>query len=66
MKEKPIVQPIYDYSIWLQVSDLPIGFHMEKVCIMIGDFAEKFVESDPQNFDGFCRDFIRIRVILDG
>lgn len=64
-KEKPKAMPIHDYSIWLQVYDLPVGFQTEKVCTTIREFAGHYAESDIRNFDGSCKDFIRIRVILD-
>lgn len=53
------------FFIWLQVYDLPIAFRSEKVCATIGNFAGTYIESDPQNFDGSCKDFIRIRIQFD-
>lgn len=61
--EKPAAMPLHVFSIWLQVYDLPVGFRTEKVCATIGDFAGKYIESDPRNFDGSCKELIRIRQI---
>lgn len=63
--EKPMDIPIYVFSIWLQVYDLLVGFRSEKVCATIGDFAGRYIELDPCNFDGSCKEFIRIRIQLD-
>lgn len=63
--EKPMVMPLFEFSIWLQVYDLPIGFRSEKVCATIGNYAGKFMESDVRNFDGSFRDFVRIRILQD-
>ncbi|KAM7472352.1 hypothetical protein LguiA_010535 [Lonicera macranthoides] len=47
---------------WVQVYDVPIGFMFERVAREIGNFIGQFVCSNPKNFDGRWREYIRIRV----
>lgn len=56
---------IHETSFWVQIHDLPIGFMSMKVCQDIGNFIGIFLDSDPHNFDGGWRSFMRIRVSLD-
>ncbi|KAM7490617.1 hypothetical protein LguiA_033538 [Lonicera macranthoides] len=56
--------PLFYFEIWVQVFDLPCGFMSEQVGKSIGDFIGKFVESDPNNFNGTWISYMRIRVLL--
>lgn len=52
-------------SMWIQVYDVPIGFKSEFILKSIGNFVGCFLESDPRNFQGMCRNYLRIRVAID-
>lgn len=62
--EKPLAGLMYNLSIWLQVYNLPSGFRSEKVAKAIGDYVGGFIESDPKNFDGSGKDYVRIQVYI--
>lgn len=46
----------------MQVHKVPAGFWSEKVGQKIGNKLGDFIESNPNNFTGIRREFIRIRV----
>ncbi|WOH01895.1 hypothetical protein DCAR_0521281 [Daucus carota subsp. sativus] len=50
---------------WVQVYDVPIGFKSEFVLKSIGNFVGRYMESDPKNFQGLFRDYLRVRVAID-
>ncbi|WOG99984.1 hypothetical protein DCAR_0519340 [Daucus carota subsp. sativus] len=52
-------------DIWVQVHDIPRGFISENILKSIGAFIGTYVKSDPVNFDGTWKSFVRIRVTLD-
>lgn len=56
---------ISELYIWLQVYDLPIGFHSEFIFKSIGNYVGKFVASDPKNLNGIWRNYQRIKVAID-
>lgn len=56
---------ISELYIWLQVYDLPIGFHSEFIFKSIGNYVGKFLASDPKNLNGIWRNFQRIKVAID-
>ena len=45
--------------------NLPIGFLSEKVLTNIGNYIREFQSSDPNNFMGVWRNYMRIRVSID-
>lgn len=50
---------------WVQVYDVPIGFKSEFILKSIGNYVGRFMETDPRNFQGMCRNYMRIRVAID-
>lgn len=50
---------------WMQVYDVPVGFKYEFILKSIGNFVGRFLEADPKNFQGMCRNYLRIRVAID-
>lgn len=54
-----------DLYIWVQVYDLPIGFNSEFIHQSVGNFVGKFLRSDPKNFHGVWRNYIRIKVAVN-
>lgn len=57
--------PLNSLDIWIQVHDIPIGFISETIMRSIGTFIGTYIQSDPANFDGRWKSFVRIRVTLD-
>lgn len=51
--------------IWMQVYDVPVGFKSEFILKSIGNFVGRFLEADTKNFQGMCRNYLRIRVAID-
>ncbi|WOG91293.1 hypothetical protein DCAR_0310541 [Daucus carota subsp. sativus] len=56
---------ISELFIWLQIYDLPIGFHSEVIFKSIGNYVGKFLSSDPKNLNGIWRNYQRIKVAID-
>lgn len=54
-----------DLHIWVQVYDLPIGFNSEFILQSVGNFVGKFQRSDPKNFQGLWRNYVRIKVAIN-
>lgn len=52
-------------SFWVQVHGLPGGFMSMKVAHVVGDYVGAFEKADPRNFDGGCKEFMRVRVRVD-
>ena len=52
-------------SFWVQLHNLPIGFHTSKIVQGIGDYVGTFLASDVNNFSGTWRNFLRVRVSID-
>lgn len=50
---------------WVQVYDLPIGFKSEFILKSIGNYVGSFLESDPRNFQGMSRNYLRIKIAID-
>ena len=50
---------------WVQVYDLCTGYISEQVVKAIGNYIGQFVYSDPKNFDGLWKSFLRVRVRMD-
>ncbi|CAN1824702.1 hypothetical protein LINPERHAP1_LOCUS30872 [Linum perenne] len=48
-----------------KVHDLPVGFYLETVGKVLGNFTWRFVEYDASNLILFDREFMRLRVTLD-
>lgn len=57
--------PLNEVNIWVQVHDIPKGLISENILKSIGTFIGMYVKSDPANFDGTWKAFVRIRVTLN-
>uniref|UniRef100_A0A803QPD1 CCHC-type domain-containing protein n=1 Tax=Cannabis sativa TaxID=3483 RepID=A0A803QPD1_CANSA len=47
---------------WIQLHDMTSGFMSERVARDVGNYIGQYVKSDPNNFSGVWRDYLRIRV----
>lgn len=61
----PEKTPLFFLDIWAQIFDLPCGYMSEKIAVLVGNHMGSFIASDPNNFLGGWRSFLRIRVSLD-
>ncbi|XP_074347634.1 uncharacterized protein LOC141686500 [Apium graveolens] len=50
---------------WIQVYDLPVGFNSEFILKSIGNYVGIFLQTDPKNFQGIWKNFLRIKVAVD-
>lgn len=51
--------------IWVQVTNLPVGYMSEFIAKEIGNKLGGFLECDSESFTGAWREFLRIKVQLD-
>uniref|UniRef100_A0A803PI32 Reverse transcriptase domain-containing protein n=1 Tax=Cannabis sativa TaxID=3483 RepID=A0A803PI32_CANSA len=63
--EDPKVVQLHKMEFWVQLHDLKSGFMMEKVVKSAGDYVGGYVKSDPKNFNGLWRDYLRVRATID-
>ncbi|KAF4350690.1 hypothetical protein G4B88_015414 [Cannabis sativa] len=63
--DDPRTVPLNNLDIWVQVHGLQYGFKSENVLRRAGNYIGTFVESDPKNFRGIWRDYMRVRVTLN-
>lgn len=63
--EQPHRVHLFHTLFWVQVYNLPIGFLSEKVLTNIGNYIGEFQASDPNNFMGVWRNYMRLRVSID-
>lgn len=60
--EDPNEVLLNDFDMWVQVYDIPKGFISEAVLQSVGNYIGEYVTSDPANFHGTWKTFVRIRV----
>lgn len=51
-------------DLWVQIHDLKVRFMTEKILIGVGNYIGSFVGSCPNNFVGFWREYMKIRVSI--
>ncbi|XP_074336841.1 uncharacterized protein LOC141674013 [Apium graveolens] len=61
----PRTVPLEEVDIWVQVYDIPPRFMSENILQSVGDYIGKFVKSDPSNFDGLWKAYVRVRVTIN-
>lgn len=62
--EDPRTVSLNNFLIWIQIHGMDPGFMSQRVVQDIGNYIGKFEESDPNNFVGVWRDYLRVRVML--
>uniref|UniRef100_A0A803QRE7 CCHC-type domain-containing protein n=1 Tax=Cannabis sativa TaxID=3483 RepID=A0A803QRE7_CANSA len=60
----PKALPLNTLHIWVQLHDMEPGCMAEVTAAKVGNTMGKYIESDPKNFIGVWRAFLRIRVTL--
>lgn len=63
--EDPHMVALQEMEIWVQVYDIPRGFLSENILKNVGASIGKYVKSDPANFDGAWKSFVRVRVAIN-
>ncbi|KAM6578787.1 hypothetical protein CsatB_030624 [Cannabis sativa] len=63
--ENPRLVEINHVDMWVQLHNLQSGNMTLSVVTTLGNYIGSFVESDPNNFVGVWRDYLRVRVRLD-
>uniref|UniRef100_A0A803P3Z9 CCHC-type domain-containing protein n=1 Tax=Cannabis sativa TaxID=3483 RepID=A0A803P3Z9_CANSA len=63
--EDPKVVQLHKMDFWVQLHDLKSGFMLERVVKSAGDYIGGYVKSDPKNFNGIWRDYLRVRATID-
>uniref|UniRef100_A0A803QF05 Zinc knuckle CX2CX4HX4C domain-containing protein n=1 Tax=Cannabis sativa TaxID=3483 RepID=A0A803QF05_CANSA len=63
--ENPRMVVLNKLEIWVQLHNLSTGFMTERVIQGLGNYLGTFVKSDPNNFIGVWRDYLRIRVKIN-
>lgn len=63
--EDPHLVQLQEADIWVQVYDLPHGFASENILKSVGASIGQYIKSDPTNFDGTWKQFLRVRVIVN-
>ena len=59
------IVPLNQVTFWVQIHNLPVGFHSINIIKDIGDYVGSFFESDENNFKVSWGNFLRIRVNMD-
>lgn len=62
--EDPHLVQLNEFDIWVQIYDVPSGFIFENILKNVENSLGKYVKSDPSNFDGIWKAFVRIRVTM--
>ncbi|XP_060969447.1 uncharacterized protein At4g02000-like [Cannabis sativa] len=52
-------------DIWVQLHDVELGCMSESTIRKVGNTMGKYLESDPKNFIGVWRDYLRMRITLN-
>uniref|UniRef100_A0A803NFH1 Reverse transcriptase domain-containing protein n=1 Tax=Cannabis sativa TaxID=3483 RepID=A0A803NFH1_CANSA len=60
--ENPRQVVLSHLELWVQIHNMVTGFMSERIIQGIGNYIGSFVKSDPNNFLGVWRDYLRIRV----
>lgn len=54
---QPLLVPIFEFDIWIQISDLAVYSWIEKMAKNIGNYVGLLVRSDSKSFDGFWKSY---------
>lgn len=63
--ENPHMVKLQETEIWVQVYDIPRGLLSENILKSVGDSIGRYIKSDPLNFNGAWKSFVRVRVAMD-
>ncbi|XP_060960746.1 uncharacterized protein LOC133031286 [Cannabis sativa] len=63
--EDPKEVALHKLDFWVQIHDLKSGYMLEKVVRSAGAYIGTYVKSDPKNFNGLWREYLRVRTTVD-
>lgn len=63
--EDPKEVMLNEVDIWVQLYDIPKGFVSENILQSVGNYIGYFVKSDPSNFNGMWKTYVRVRVKMN-
>lgn len=63
--EDPHLVALTDIEIWVQVYDIPRGCLSQNILKSVGASIGKYVKSDPTNFNGAWKPYVRVRVAMN-
>ncbi|XP_030495046.2 uncharacterized protein LOC115710833 [Cannabis sativa] len=63
--EDPKEVALHKLDFWVQIHDLKSGYMLEKVVRSAGAYIGTYVKSDPKNFNGIWREYLRVRTTVD-
>lgn len=63
--EDPHLVALTDIEIWVQVYDIPQGCLSQNILKSVGASIGKYVKSDPTNFNGAWKPYVRVRVAMN-
>ncbi|KAM6586590.1 hypothetical protein CsatA_009195 [Cannabis sativa] len=63
--EDPRLVRLHKLDMWIQLHELKYGFMSDWVVKHVGNYIGSYVKSDPRNFVGIWRDYLRVRVTID-
>lgn len=63
--EDPVKVPLWHFSLWIQIYDLPSGFMNENVGRQLGNFFGEFLQYDEKNDASIWREFMRLKIRID-
>lgn len=58
--DRPSQMPLNSTSMWLQIYGIPVRYMSEVVGMRIGNGLGAYMKSDPNNFTGGWREYMRI------
>lgn len=56
---------LQETKMWVQVYDIPRGLLSVHILKSVGESIGRYVKSDPANFNGVWKSFVRVRVIIN-
>uniref|UniRef100_A0A803QI56 Reverse transcriptase n=1 Tax=Cannabis sativa TaxID=3483 RepID=A0A803QI56_CANSA len=63
--EDPRMITLNKLDFWVQIHNLTTGFMLERVVRDLGNYVGTFIKTDPNNFIGVWRDYLRVRVKIN-
>ncbi|XP_037494734.1 uncharacterized protein LOC119370531 [Jatropha curcas] len=57
--------PLFETPLWVQIHKLDDGFMIERVAVRLGNELGSFLDSDPNNFTGPRRSYMRLKYLHD-
>lgn len=63
--EDPLIVPLNQIDMWVQIYDIPRGFLSENILKSVGSSIGTYIKTDPSTFVGGWKQYVRIRVSLN-